>query len=66
MAKARKTTARKPAKRVAKKRKTVRLKGRKPARAKRAKARKPTSFVEAVKEAVALRDRLSGHNTFED
>lgn len=72
MAKARKKKkTRKPAKRAAKKRKTAR-KTRRPvkAKARRAKSRKPETFVEAVvdaaREAGQLRNRMAGHNTFED
>ena len=66
MAKARKK-ARKPAKRTAKKRKTVKARARRPAkRTRRAKRRKQTSIVDMVRETGELRSRLAGHNTFED
>jgi hypothetical protein len=69
MAKARK---KKKAKRAAKKRRPIKSKARKPVRrkARRAKAKKPASFIDAVTgmvtETRALRDRLAGHETFED
>jgi len=64
MAKARK---KKSAKRAGKKRKAVR-KVRKPARrkARRAKSRRGGSLLDVVGETAALRQRLAGHNTFED
>jgi hypothetical protein len=80
MAKARKT--RKAAKRPAKTRKgavkaktrakAARAKTRRPAKRKtrKAKARKQTSFIDTMTDTVletgALRQRLAGHNTFED
>ena len=67
MAKARKKKARKSAKRAPKKRKTaVRSKARKAARARRARSRAQGSLADAVREAAALRRRLTGPNTFED
>ena len=68
MAKARKKKAHKTAKRASKKRKTVVKSKRrvKAGRAKRAKRVKQGSFVDALREAAALRSRLAGHNTFED
>ena len=73
MAKARKKT-RKPAKGAAKKakRKTVKRKGRKAVKrkAKRAAPRKKpgviSSAVQTVTEAMGLRSKLEGRNTFED
>jgi hypothetical protein len=73
MAKARKKARKAAARRSAKKAKrtTVKLKGRKvaKAKAKRAKARKPgaiASAVQTVTETFGLHNRLAGRNTFED
>ena len=77
MAKARKKT-RKPAKRAAKKtrrktkRKTVMLKGRKVVKRKAKRAAPPkqqgvvSSALQTVTEAMGLRSKLEGRNTFED
>jgi hypothetical protein len=71
MAKARKKT-RKPARSAAKKRRAVPKSRAKPVRrkARRAKAKKPTSIIAsvtgAVREMGLLRGRLGGHNSFED
>ena len=77
MAKARKKT-RKPAKRAAKKarrktkRKAVKLKGRKVVKRKAKRAAPPkkqgiiASAVDTVAEAMSLRRKLEGPNTFED
>jgi hypothetical protein len=74
MAKARKKTRKPAAKRGAKKakRKTVKLKGRKVAKRKAKRAAPPkkqgvlASAVDTVAEALDLRRKLEGHNTFED
>jgi hypothetical protein len=68
MAKARKKAARKPVKRKAVPKRKAAAKSRRPAktRARRAKAKTQESFVDAVREAAALRRRLGGANTFED
>ena len=78
MAKARKKTRKPAAKRAAKKarrktkRKTVKLKGRKVVKRKAKRAAPPkqqgviASAVETVSEAMSLRRKLEGPNTFED
>ena len=74
MAKARKKARKLAAKRGAKKakRKTVKLKGRKVAKRKAKRAAPPkkqgiiANAVDTVAEALNLRRKLEGHNTFED
>ena len=74
MAKARKKARKPAAKRAAKKskRKTVKLKGRKVAKRKAKRAAPPkkqgiiANAVDTVAEALNLRRKLEGHNTFED
>jgi hypothetical protein len=72
MAKRRKTARKSAAKRPAKRRgtRTAKLKGRKVAKPRRAKARKRKGMLagalDAVREAAGLRSRLEGRNTFED
>ena len=74
MAKARKKARKPAAKRAAKKskRKTVKLKGRKFAKRKAKRAAPPkkqgiiANAVDTVAEALNLRRKLEGHNTFED
>ena len=75
MAKARKKTRKPAAKRAAKKvkLKTVKLKGRKVAKRKAKRAAPPkkkqgiiANAVDTVAEALSLRRKLEGHNTFED
>jgi hypothetical protein len=74
MAKARKKTRKPAAKRRAKKakRKTVKLKGRKVVKRKAKRAAPPkqqgviSSAVQTVTEAMGLRSKLEGRNTFED
>ena len=74
MAKARKKTRKPAAKRAAKKtkRKTVKLKGRKVVKRKAKRAAPPkqqgiiSNAVQTVTEAMGLRSKLEGRNTFED
>jgi hypothetical protein len=70
MAKSRKTARKTAAKRPAKKTtRTAKLKGRKVAKPRARRAKKQgmvASAVQAIGDAVRLRTRLGGHNTFED